>query len=87
MEDLKGFAMEPLEDFAQLMPGAHQPGLGGSRFSIAHCISQNSMLGCYPGTFPNPADLPAYPQENFRNGVAPGEWNPSMPEGSYSSSK
>ncbi|KAM6427879.1 thyroid transcription factor 1-like [Liasis olivaceus] len=82
MEDLKGFAMETLEDFAQLMPGTPQPGLGGSRFSLAHCLSQNAMLGCYPGSFPSPADLPAYPQENFRNG----EWYAtSPPEGPYPS--
>uniref|UniRef100_A0A6J0T2P3 Homeobox protein Nkx-2.4-like n=1 Tax=Pogona vitticeps TaxID=103695 RepID=A0A6J0T2P3_9SAUR len=87
MEDLKGFAMETLDDFAQYMPGTHhQPSLGASRFSIAHCLSQNPMLGCYAGTYPGPAELPAYPQENFRNGMAPGDWYASgAPEGAYSS--
>nr|XP_028597864.1 homeobox protein Nkx-2.4-like [Podarcis muralis] len=74
MEDLKTFAAEALEDFAQFMPGTHQSPLGGSRFSISNCLPPNSMLGCYPGTFPGPAELPAYPQENFRNGVAHAEW-------------
>ncbi|XP_060113737.1 homeobox protein Nkx-2.4-like [Heteronotia binoei] len=74
MEELKGFAMEALEEVAQFMPSAHQPGMASPRFSIAHCLPQNPMLGCYPGAFPGPADLPAYPQENFRNGVTHGEW-------------
>ncbi|XP_042299662.1 thyroid transcription factor 1-like [Sceloporus undulatus] len=88
MEDLKGFAVEALDDFAQFMPGAaHQPSLGGSRFSInPHCLSQNPMLGCYPGTCSGPAELPAYPQENFRSGVTHGEWYPTGPaDGLYSS--
>ncbi|XP_061453742.1 thyroid transcription factor 1-like [Rhineura floridana] len=87
MEDLKGFAVEPLEDFAQFMPSAqHQPTLGSSRFSITHCLSPSTMLGCYPGTFPNSADLPAYPQENFRTGVAHGEWyTTGTPDGPYPS--
>lgn len=84
MEDFKAFAMESLEDFAQVMPGSQQPALVGSRFSLAHRLSQNTMLGCYPGPVPNPAELPAYPQESFRNG----EWYaPSPPEGPYSPSK
>ncbi|KAG8143547.1 hypothetical protein E2320_000757 [Naja naja] len=82
MEDPKGFATEGLEDFSQGMPGTHQPALVGSRFSLAHCLSQNTMLGCYPGSFASPAELPAYPQESFRNG----EWYASSPpEGAYSS--
>lgn len=88
MEELKGFAMETMEDFAQFMPGAHQPAMGGPRFSLAHCLSPNSMLGCYPGALPSSADLPAYPQENFVSGVTPGEWYSSTPDhGPYSSSK
>uniref|UniRef100_A0ACB8FSL8 Uncharacterized protein n=1 Tax=Sphaerodactylus townsendi TaxID=933632 RepID=A0ACB8FSL8_9SAUR len=85
MEDLKGFAMETLEELAQFMPSAHQSGLGSPRFSIAHCLPQNPMLGCYPGTFPSPADIPAYPQENFRNGVTHGEWYSGTSEGPYPS--
>ncbi|KAL8219789.1 UNVERIFIED_CONTAM: hypothetical protein K2H54_033743 [Gekko kuhli] len=85
MEDLKGFAMETLEEAAQFVPGAHQPGLGPPRFSIAHCLPQNPVLGCYPGAFPGPADLPAYPQENFRNGVTHGEWYAGTSEGAYPS--
>ncbi|KAJ6663566.1 hypothetical protein lerEdw1_009645 [Lerista edwardsae] len=85
MEDLKGFAMESLEDFAQFMPGAHQPAMGGSRF-LSHCLSPNSVLGCCPGALPGPADLPAYPQEDFMSGVTPGAWYSSTPDhGPYSS--
>ncbi|KAJ7303944.1 hypothetical protein JRQ81_011458 [Phrynocephalus forsythii] len=87
MEELKGFAMDTLEDFAHFMPGSHhQPTSGASRFSIAHCLSQNPMLGCYAGTYSGPAELPAYPQENFRNGMASGElYAPGAAEGTYSS--
>ncbi|KAK9394355.1 thyroid transcription factor 1-like [Crotalus adamanteus] len=81
MEDFKAFATDSLEDFAQVMPGNQQPALVGSRLSLAHRLSQNTMLGCYPGPVPSPAELPAYPQEGFRNG----EWYaPSPPEGPYS---
>lgn len=87
MEDLKGFAMETMEEVGSFVPSAHQPSLGGPRFSIAHCLPQNPMLGCYPGTFPGPADLPAYPQENFRNGVTHGEWYTGTSEGPYPTSE
>ncbi|KAG6926280.1 NK2 homeobox 1, partial [Chelydra serpentina] len=81
--------MEPscMEGFGQFMQVTHQPclqpALGPSGFSVTHCVSQSSMRGYCAGTFPGPADLPAYHQDNYRNGVANGDWYGQTQDGPY----
>ncbi|KAM8953791.1 thyroid transcription factor 1-like [Pelodytes ibericus] len=66
MEDLTGFSLDPcLEGYGHLMQMSHQsclqPSMGTGGFSMTRCLSQSPMRAYCPGAYPNPGDLPSYP--------------------------
>ncbi|KAM3912294.1 thyroid transcription factor 1-like [Leptodactylus fuscus] len=85
MDDLKAFSLDScLEGYAPLVQVSHQPCLQPSMaspgFSMTHCLPQNSIRTCCPGSYPNSGELPPY-QDNFRGA----EWYGPSQEMHYSS--
>ncbi|KAE8585749.1 hypothetical protein XENTR_v10021439 [Xenopus tropicalis] len=71
MDDLKAFSLDScLDGYGPLVQMPHQtclqPPMAPTGFSMTHCLPQNPIRTCCPGTYTNSGDLPSY-QDNIRN--------------------